>query len=113
MRESLHPVPAAARHPPGRVRGAARLSAPRRSRRCRVLSPGGALRCHREGLTFIEAMPDARLPAFSLAYLEEEQRVAKLADAGAASGHSYAPEVEALLLQGGVRVAAEATANRW
>lgn len=61
---------------------------------------------YREGLTFVEAMPTVRLPAFALAYLEEEQHVKDLADAVAASGHDFAPEVESLLLKGGVRVAA-------
>ena len=66
---------------------------------------------YREGLSFVEVMPDARLPAFALAYLEQEQRVRSLADAVAASGQPFAPEVEALLLEGGVRVAAEKVAN--
>ena len=66
---------------------------------------------YREGLAFVEGLGDGRLPAFALAYLEQEQRVRGLADQVAASGAPFAPEVEALLLQGGVRVAAEQAAN--
>ena len=54
-----------------------------------------------------QGMPDSRLPIFALAYLEEERHVKELADAVAAAGNGYAPLVEALLLKGGVRVAAE------
>jgi glutamate dehydrogenase len=68
---------------------------------------------YREGLAFVEGMPDARLPVFALSYLEEEQHVKDLADAVAASGHGYASQVETLLLKGGVRVAAaERAASR-
>lgn len=66
---------------------------------------------YREGLAFVEGMPDQRLPAFALAYLEQEQHVRGLAGAVAKSGQPFAPEVEALLLRGGVRVAAEVAAN--
>ena len=62
---------------------------------------------YREGLTFVESMPDARLPMFALSYLEQEQRIQALAAEVASSGHAFAPKVEALLLQSGVRVAAE------
>ena len=62
---------------------------------------------YREGLTFVESMPDLRLPMFALSYLEQEQRVEALAAEVAASGHPFADNVEALLLQSGVRVAAE------
>jgi len=61
---------------------------------------------YREGLHFVENLPDERLPTFALAYLEEEEKVEALAEAVAASGHAYAPQVERLLLKGGVRVAA-------
>jgi len=66
---------------------------------------------YREGLVYVESMPDARLPVFALAYLEEEQRVGGLAAEVAKSGHGFSSEVETLLLQGGVRVAAERAAN--
>jgi len=66
---------------------------------------------YREGLAFVEGLPDARLPTFALAYLEQEQHVHTLAEAVAASGQAFAPEVEELLLKGGVRVAAEKAAN--
>ena len=66
---------------------------------------------YREGLSFVETMPEARLPVFALAYLQEEQRVGRLAAQVAGSGHAFSSEVEALLLQGGVRVAAERAAN--
>jgi len=58
---------------------------------------------YREGLSFIEGMPDARLPLFALSYLESEQKVTELADSFA----STSPEVKELLIQGGVRAAAE------
>jgi len=62
---------------------------------------------YREGLAFVESMPDARLPHFALSYLEQEQRVQALAAEVATSGLEFGPKVEALLLQAGVRVAAE------
>jgi len=65
---------------------------------------------YREGLAFVEGMPDARLPAYSHAYLEQEQRVTALAHAVAVSGHAFGAEVSKLLLKGGVRVAAERAA---
>jgi len=46
-----------------------------------------------------------------LAYLEEDQRVTTLANAIDSSGIQNGPEVKALLLQGGVRIAAEEAAN--
>jgi glutamate dehydrogenase len=61
---------------------------------------------YREGLAFVEGLPDAQLPLFALSYLEEEQRVKALAKEIATSGHTFASEAEALLLKGGVRVAA-------
>jgi len=67
---------------------------------------------YREGLAFVEGMPESRLPIFALSYLEEEQTVKSLADTVAASGLDYAPEVEALLLKGGVRVAAAERATQ-
>jgi len=66
---------------------------------------------YREGLAFVEALPDERLPVFALSYLEEEQHVKDLADAVAASGQGFASQVETLLLNGGVRVAAAERAN--
>ena len=67
---------------------------------------------YREGLAFVENMPsNERLARFALAYLEQEQRVRSLADAVAASGEPFATEVQELLLQGGVRVAAEKAAT--
>jgi len=66
---------------------------------------------YREGLPFVETMSDARLPAFALAYLEQEQRVCALADAVGQSGEAFAPQVKSLLLKGGVRAAAEMAAG--
>jgi len=65
---------------------------------------------YREGLTFVETVPNERLPGFALSYLEQEQRVLSLADEVASSGYPFAAEVEKLLLKGGVRVAAEKAA---
>jgi glutamate dehydrogenase len=65
---------------------------------------------YREGLAFVRAMPDSRLPSFALAYLQQEQRVRQLAKDVASSGMDFSSEVEALLLKGGVRIAAEEAA---
>ncbi|KOO34829.1 glu leu phe val dehydrogenase [Chrysochromulina tobinii] len=67
---------------------------------------------YREGLTFVNSVPDSALPSFALAYLQQEQRVRALAAEVAKSGHDFAPEVSRLLLQGGVRAAAEEAATR-
>ena len=67
---------------------------------------------YREGLTFVNSVPDAALPSFALAYQQQEQRVRALAAEVAKSGHDFAPEVSRLLLQGGVRAAAEEAATR-
>jgi len=65
---------------------------------------------YREGLAFVEGLPDASLATFALTYLQQEQRVRSLAAQVAASGLSFAADVEALLLRGGVRAATEAAA---
>ena len=67
---------------------------------------------YREGLAFVEGMNDSRLPAFALAYREQENHIRGLADEVAASGQKFAPEVQALLLQGGVRVARRSPQTR-
>ena len=65
---------------------------------------------YREGLAFVEGLPDASLAEFAYTYLRQEQRVRALAAQVAASGLSFAKDVEALLLRGGVRAAAEESA---
>jgi len=60
---------------------------------------------YREGLQYVEGMGDERLSAVSLAYLQQEQRVRKLAAEVAASGLASASAIESLLMQGGVRAA--------
>jgi len=62
---------------------------------------------YREGLRFVTSISDERLSAFALAYLQQEHRVGHLAKLVRASDLADREEVEALLLQGGVRVAAE------
>jgi len=62
---------------------------------------------YREGLRFVSSISDERLSAFALAYLQQEQRVRHLAKLVRTSDLANREEVEALLLQGGVRVAAE------
>jgi len=67
---------------------------------------------YREGLAFVEGLPEASLAKFALSYLQQEHRVRALADAVKASGQPYAADVESLLLRGGVRVAAESAATK-
>ena len=62
---------------------------------------------YREGLHFVEALPEAQLASFAFRYLTEERRVRSLAAQVASSGLGFSAEVEALLLRGGVRTAAE------
>jgi len=67
---------------------------------------------YREGLAFVKNLPDGALPNFALAYLQQEQRVRALAKEVRSSGFDFGPEVEHLLLRGGVRAAAEEVAAR-
>jgi len=62
---------------------------------------------YREGLQYVEQVPDKRLREMALAYLQQEQHVRKLVAEVAASNLVSAPAVEALLLQGGVRAAVD------
>jgi len=62
---------------------------------------------YREGLHFIEALPDSHLVEFAFKYLNQERRVRLLVEQVAKSGLDFAPEVEQLLRHGGVRSAAE------
>jgi len=62
---------------------------------------------YREGLSFVNHLPDARLPTFALAYLQQEHRVRELANQVATSSLVAKDEVKDLLLRGGVRAAAE------
>ena len=73
-----------------------------------MISSGLASRLvYREGLAFSEALSDAQLPGFALRYLQQEQVVRTLAKQVRDSGADYAPQVESLLLRGGVRAAAQ------
>ena len=74
-----------------------------------VISSGLASRLvYREGLTFVEALPDSNLATYSECYLRGERRTRELADRIAAAGLQDAgAEVHALLMKGGVRAAAE------
>ena len=73
-----------------------------------MISSGLASRLvYREGLAFVEGISDERLPRFALRYLQQEEVVRNLVRQVAEGGAAYAPEVERLLLQGGVRTAAE------
>jgi len=63
---------------------------------------------YREGLGFVETLPERGLAEYALSYLQGEQRAHELAALVAKAGLSFGPEVEALLLKGGVRAATEA-----
>jgi len=60
---------------------------------------------YREGLAFVEGLPDTTLSDFALTYLQQEPRVRFLASQVVASGLACASDVEQLLLRGGVRAA--------
>ena len=62
---------------------------------------------YREGLAFVEGLPDSSLAAFAQAYLKGEQRTRELTAMVAAAGLSFGPDVETLLMKGGVRAATE------
>jgi len=62
---------------------------------------------YREGLAFVEGLPDRSLASFAQAYLKGEQRARELCAAVAAAGLSFGSDVETLLMKGGVRAAAE------
>jgi len=66
---------------------------------------------YREGLSFVEGLPEKTLSDFALTYLQQEPRVRQLAEQVAASGLDFAIDVRELLLRGGVRAATEATAT--
>lgn len=60
---------------------------------------------YREGLAFVEGLPDTTLSRFALTYLQQEPRVRLLARQVAASGLDFASDVSELLMRGGVRAA--------
>jgi len=62
---------------------------------------------YREGLAFVEGLPDGTLAQYASAYLSGEQRTRELAAKMGAAGLSFSAEVEALLMKGGVRAATE------
>mmetsp|Transcript_10638 Transcript_10638/g.20553 ORF Transcript_10638/g.20553 Transcript_10638/m.20553 type:complete len:714 (-) Transcript_10638:526-2667(-) len=62
---------------------------------------------YREGLSYTEGLAEGRLAEFALTYLKQEQHVRALAAQVVASGVPHARDVEALLLRGGIRAAAE------
>ena len=62
---------------------------------------------YREGLQYVDGLPDATLPQVCLRYMQEEKRVRELAEEVGASGMENADQMKELLLQGGVRAAVE------
>jgi len=62
---------------------------------------------YREGLHFVESLPDEGLAEFARSYLDGEQHAQKLAALVATAGLKFGPEVEKLLLKGGVRAATD------
>jgi len=72
------------------------------------ISSGLASRlCYREGLSFVEALPDHGLAEYAFSYLKGEQKARELAALVASAGLSFGAEVEQLLMKGGARAATE------
>jgi len=67
---------------------------------------------YREGLAFVEGLPQQQLAEFAFNYLQQERRVRELAKQVAAAGLPFSAEVEKLLLAGGVRAATEAIPSK-
>jgi len=63
--------------------------------------------CYREGLAFVEALPDHSLADYARAYLRGEQKARELTALVAGAGLSFGKEIEQLLMKGGVRAATE------
>ena len=63
--------------------------------------------CYREGLAFVEDLPEGALAEYAMAYLKGEQRARELSAKVTAAGLDFGAEVEALLMKGGVRAATE------
>jgi len=63
---------------------------------------------YREGLAFVESLPEDGLADYAMSYLKGEQRAKELSAMVAAAGLACGAEIEALLLKGGVRAATEA-----
>ena len=103
VRESIPPV--LFEDPTVRKRAAAQLPWPYQ-RSC--ITSGLASRlCYREGLAFVEGLPDEGLAAYAQAYLQGEKRTRELSALVAAAGLACGPDVEMLLMRGGVRAATE------
>ena len=62
---------------------------------------------YREGLAFVEGLPNDGLATFAQAYLRGEQHTRELSALVAAANLSFGSEVMELLMKGGVRAAAE------
>mmetsp|Transcript_32586 Transcript_32586/g.104013 ORF Transcript_32586/g.104013 Transcript_32586/m.104013 type:complete len:108 (+) Transcript_32586:3884-4207(+) len=63
---------------------------------------------YREGLTWVDSIPDSALPDVALQYLRQEQRIRGMVDGLRASSIGGASEISELLMSGGVRAAVEA-----
>jgi len=66
---------------------------------------------YREGLSYIQALPDEPLASIAFKYLEEEQKVLELVEKVQCSGldEESIDEISNLLLRGGVRVGVESS----
>jgi len=62
---------------------------------------------YREGLAWVDSIPDAALPEVALQYLRQEQRVRGMVEGLRATNVNDAEELSRLLLAGGVRAAVE------
>jgi len=72
------------------------------------ISSGLASRlCYREGLSFVEALPDSNLAEYAQAYLRGEKKARELAALVSSAGLSFGAEVAELLMKGGARAATE------
>jgi len=72
------------------------------------ISSGLASRlCYREGLAFVEALPDRGLAEYAQAYLHGERKARELAALVASAGLDFGAEVAELLVKGGARAATE------
>lgn len=72
------------------------------------ISSGLASRlCYREGLSFVEALPDRNLAEYAQAYLRGEKKARELAALVGSAGLSFGAEVAELLMKGGARAATE------
>jgi glutamate dehydrogenase len=62
---------------------------------------------YREGITYLEDLPQEALSALALKYLQSEQQVLKLVDEVRASGLASSEQLAELLVRGGARTLAQ------